>query len=226
MFKSHYPEKYLYMEFFFLWVSGCCLTCAIFVIGVLNPIHSILLLIIVFFFGSILLFFLDLEFFALIFMIVYVGAIAVLFLFMVMTIDIKHSNVSENLKDFFSYKGVVVYLFLINLFVFFESDFYYVYYNFNEISIYLNENLDYSKILKFDNHLEVLGKALFIEYKVPFLLSGFILLISMIGAIVITVEDKKFSVLKQQDPVNQAYRSGDASIFNFKIYKKKYNKLY
>ena len=48
----------------------------------------------------------------------------------------------------------------------------------------------------------------------------------MVGAIVITVEDNKYKLIKQQDPVNQAYRSNENSIFNFKIYKKKIKKLY
>jgi NADH:ubiquinone oxidoreductase subunit 6 (subunit J) len=179
-----------------------------------------------FFFGSILLLFLDLEFFALIFLIVYVGAIAVLFLFMVMTLDIKHSNVTENFKDFLSYKGIIVLLLLLNVFLFLEEDFFFVFYHFDEVCNHLNEYTDFSKTIKFDNHLEVLGKALFKEYTVSFLLCGFILLIAMIGAIVISVEEYKYKSVKQQDPVNQAYRSSENSIFYFKIYKKNIKKLY
>ena len=107
------------MEFFFFFLFCCCFTCATFVIGIVNPIHSILLLILVFFFGSILLLLLNVEFFAIIFLIVYVGAIAVLFLFMVMTLDIKIANVSQKIQDFFSYKSVVGILLLLNLLFFF-----------------------------------------------------------------------------------------------------------
>jgi NADH-quinone oxidoreductase subunit J len=213
------------MQFLVYILSACCFTCATFVIGIINPIHSILLLILVFFFGSVLLLILNVEFFALIFLIVYVGAIAVLFLFMVMTLDIKISNVSQKFQDFFSYRSLIIFLILLNLLVFLHEDYIFLFYSFESVS-YLNSYLDYSKVLKYDNHLEVLGKALFKEYIIPFLFCGFILFIAMVGAIVVTVEDNKLKSVKQQDPVNQAYRSSENSIFNFKIYRKKIKKLY
>ena len=213
------------MQFLVYLLSACCFTCATFVIGIINPIHSILLLILVFFFGSVLLLVLNMEFFALIFLIVYVGAIAVLFLFMVMTLDIKISNVSQKFQDFFSYRSLIVFLILLNLLVFLNEDYIYIFSN-NENIAYLNSHIDYSKVLKYDTHLEVLGKALFKEYIIPFLLCGFILFIAMVGAIVVTVEDTKYKLVKQQDSVNQAYRVSENSIFNFKIYQKKVKKLY
>lgn len=223
MFKSHYPD--FSMEIFFLLISCCCFTCATFVIGIANPIHSILLLILVFFFGSILLLLLNVEFFAFIFLIVYVGAIAVLFLFMVMTLNIKIANVSQKIQDFFSYRGVILILLLLNLLIFLQEDYLYInsildLNSLNIETVATQEYIDYSKYLKGDSHLEVIGKALFKEYKAAFLFCGFILFIAMIGAIVVTVDDIKFKSLKQQDAVIQALRSSDNAVFNFKIYKK------
>ena len=54
----------------------------------------------------------------------------------------------------------------------------------------------------------------------PFLLCGFILFIAMVGAIVVTLEDESLKSVKQQNPVNQGFRTADTSIFNFKIYNK------
>jgi NADH-quinone oxidoreductase subunit J len=76
-----------------------------FVIGISNPIHSILLLIFIFFLGSLLLFVLQLEYFALLFLIVYVGAIVVLFLFIVMMLEIRTLNVAQKFQDLFSYRS-------------------------------------------------------------------------------------------------------------------------
>jgi NADH-quinone oxidoreductase subunit J len=224
------------MEIFFFFLTCCCFTCATFVIGIANPIHSILLLILVFFFGSILLLLLNLEFFAFIFLIVYVGAIAVLFLFMVMTLDIKIANVTQKIQDFFSYRSIIILLLLLNILIFFHEDFIFVDIystlsldNFKEpvsnkipFSPELSDvlsSIDYSKYLKTETHLEVIGKALFLEYKFPFLLCGFILFIAMIGAIVVTVEDFNLKTVKQQDSVLQALRSHENTIFNFKFYK-------
>lgn len=213
------------MQSLIFFIASCCFSCAFFVIGVNNPIHSILLLILVFFFGSILLLILNIEFFALIFLIVYVGAIAVLFLFMVMTLDIKIYNINQKLRDFFSYKLIIIFLILINFLVFINQDFIFLFSD-NENIIYLNSYLDYSKILKYENHLEVIGKALFSEYLIQFLLCGFILFISMIGAIVVTVDDFNYKLLKQQNPNVQTFRLSDHSVFNFKSYKKKIKKLF
>jgi len=207
------------MEFFFFFLCCCCFTCATFVIGIINPIHSILLLILVFFFGSILLLLLNVEFFAFIFLIVYVGAIAVLFLFMVMTLDIKIANVSQKLQDFFSYRSIVVLLILLNLLIFLQEDYFFLSYTTNETR-FTHTFIDYSQMLKIENHLEILGKALFREYIIPFLFCGFILFIAMVGAIVVTIDDFKLKSVKQQDSVAQALKQSETSVFNFKIYKK------
>jgi NADH-quinone oxidoreductase subunit J len=207
------------MEFFFFLISCSCLTCATLVIGVINPIHSILLLILVFFFGSILLLILNAEFFAFIFLIVYVGAIAVLFLFMVMTLDIKSVNVSQKIQDFFSYRSIIILLLLLNILIFLQEDVLYLFYSYTE-NEYLHPFTDYSKLIKTESHLEFLGKALFKEYLIAFLFSGFILFIAMIGAIVVTIEHFQLKTVKQQDPITQALRTNTSSVFNFKFYNK------
>jgi NADH-quinone oxidoreductase subunit J len=162
---------------------------------------------------------LNIEFFAFIFLIVYVGAIAVLFLFMVMTLDIKIANVSQKFQDFFSYKSIIVLLLLLNLLIFLQEDYLFITYSFSE-NVFLQTFTDYSKILKAESHLEILGKTLFREYIIPFLFCGFILFIAMVGAIVVTIDDFKLKSVKQQDSVIQALRNSEAAVFNFKIYKK------
>lgn len=84
-----------------------CGSCVL-VIGVQNPIHSILLLIRVFFLGTLLLFFLQREYFARLFLIVYVGAIVVLFLFIIRRLELKRVHVSRRLRDLFSYRHIIL----------------------------------------------------------------------------------------------------------------------
>jgi NADH:ubiquinone oxidoreductase subunit 6 (subunit J) len=66
-----------------------------------NPIHSILNLIAVFFFGTCFLFFINIEYYALLFLIVYVGAIVVLFLFIIIILELKLTNSIRINKNFF-----------------------------------------------------------------------------------------------------------------------------
>jgi len=78
---------------------------------------------------SILLLTLNIEFFAIIFLIVYVGAIAILFLFIIMTLDIKNYNISQKFYDFFSYKSLILILFLINILIFLQEDYFFLLYD-------------------------------------------------------------------------------------------------
>ena len=169
-----------------------------------------------FFFGSILLLLLNVEFFAFIFLIVYIGAIAVLFLFMVMTLDIKISNISQKINNLFSYRSFLVLLLLINILLFLQEDYLFLHLNFNE-NIYTSEFLNYSTILKWETHLEIIGKALFKEYILSFIFCGFILFIAMVGSIVVTIEDSNLKNFKQQDAVIQGLHLQN-NIFNLKKY--------
>ena len=101
---------------------------------------------------------LNLEFFAVVFLIVYVGAIAVLFLFIVMTLDIKVANISQKIQDFFSYKSIPVLLLLINLLLFLQEDYIFLASTFSESKL-LHEFINYSALLKTETHLEIVGKS-------------------------------------------------------------------
>ena len=87
--------------------------CGICVITAKNPIHSVLCLVLVFFNISGLLIILGVEFLALLFLIVYVGAIAVLFLFVVMMLDVKTINMSKDFLKYFPFGSFIGIVFLI-----------------------------------------------------------------------------------------------------------------
>jgi NADH-quinone oxidoreductase subunit J len=117
---------------------------SIMVISVKNPVHSVLFLILTFISAAGLLLLLEVEFISLIFIVVYVGAIAVLFLFVVMMLDIK---ISESKRDFLKYFPIGSFLglaFFFELLVIliknFESNFY-----FESNNLYINwfNSIDY-----------------------------------------------------------------------------------
>merc|ERR1712156_1064249 len=153
---------YFFMVLFFYILSCCCFACTTLVIGINNPIHSILLLIAVFATGSLLLFMLNVEFFGIIFLIVYVGAIAVLFLFIVMMLDIKTINTAQRLKDFFSYRNIITAFILILLLNLTR------YNDINTMVLGTDAYTDFSKLLKYEHHLQALGIALYKYNVVPF----------------------------------------------------------
>ena len=98
-----------------------------------NPVYSVLFLILVFFNAAGLLILLGLDFFALVFLVVYVGAIAVLFLFVVMMLNIR---LLENAFNFTIYIPIIIFLSLIFIFQI-------IYFFFNVFNITEAENLVY-----------------------------------------------------------------------------------
>ena len=100
------------MNILFCIFVGLAVFCGIMVIQCRNPVHSVLFLICVFINAAGLLILLGLDFFALILLVVYVGAIAVLFLFVVMMLDIKIAEISEKKLRYLPVGGLLGLLFL------------------------------------------------------------------------------------------------------------------
>jgi NADH-quinone oxidoreductase subunit J len=150
------------------------------VIGSRNPLYSVLSLVSVFLLSSVLVFSLEAEFLALSFVLIYVGAIAILFLFIVIMLDIKVRNTSMHLV------GINAFIFLI----FFSALLEFV------ITLDFNYTLmnttNYNWINWFSeiNHLsntQMLGQILYTYYYLFFLIAGFILIIALVGSLMLTV---------------------------------------
>ena len=96
---------------------------ALMVIRAKNPVYSVLFLILVFCNAAGLLVLLDLDFFAVVFLVVYVGAVAVLFLFVVMMLDITISEVNETLLRYLPIGAFIGCIFLMEVFLMLGSEF-------------------------------------------------------------------------------------------------------
>ena len=215
------------MQYLITIISSLLLACGTLVIGVQNPIHSILFLILVFFNGSLLLFFFQVEFFGIIFLIVYVGAVIVLFLFMVMMLNIKYINTAQKLLDFFPYSAILILLLLVEILLVTKNMSLPISNIFWEITPLNLENI-ISKVFDFQINIENLGKALYTSYIFPFIEAGFILFISMVGAMVVTLDSDNptKSIVKKQDPIDQALKdSKNAIFFSLQNITKNQNKL-
>lgn len=166
----------------FLFLSFLLILSAVLVISAQNPVHSVFFLVLVFLTSAFLLFLLEIEFISLLFVLVYVGAIAVLFLFVVMMLDIK---ITKYEKDFLMYVPLGSFLgmiFFLEVFLTLQESF---------ISLDINESREiYTNwLLSIDSltNIEVLGQLLYTYYFFYFLIAGIILLLAMVGAIVLTL---------------------------------------
>ena len=180
--------------------SGVILLSSLMVISTKNPVHSVLFLILTFFNAAGIFVILHAEFLAMILIIVYVGAVAVLFLFVVMMLDFKLSIDKENILQYTPIGLFIGLVFISEL-----------------IIVLINTKLDLTNIQILANPIsnyegltntEALGSVLYTDYILYFQLSGVILLVAMIGSIVLTLRDRD-GVKRQsiQEQLDRNYKS-------------------
>ena len=147
------------------------------VITAANPVHSVLFLILAFFNAAGLFVLLGAEFIAMILVIVYVGAVAVLFLFVVMMLDINFADLRKGTTQYAA-MGIVVGALLLG-----ELAFLYI------VKMQMPEAQNLAQPLERFAGLantQALGHVLYTDYVFAFQVAGLILLVAMIGAIVLT----------------------------------------
>ena len=187
-------------EMAFYFFSVVIVVSAMLVVISRNPVHSVLWLIATFFGSSGLFILLGAEFLALILMIVYVGAVAVLFMFVVMMLNI---NFDQLRSGFTRYLPVGL---LIGLILFVELSL--VFSDWVPANSY-DYKIQNSTIGDIENTKQ-LGLVLYTDFVLYFQLAGIILLIAMIGAIVLTHQRKRN--IKRQDILAQIYRDPEKAI--------------
>lgn len=155
---------------------------AVAVITARNPVHSVLFLILGFFTSAGLFVMLGAEFMAMILAIVYVGAVAVLFLFVVMMLDIGFEDLRKGAMHYVPLGlligGVVMFEFFV---LFTQWDFS------DQASIMIETATITANEL---TNTEAIGQVLYTDYVLPFQLAGLILFVAMVGAIVLTLRKR------------------------------------
>jgi NADH-quinone oxidoreductase subunit J len=167
---------------FFYLFAGVCVASAFMVIAARNPVHSVLFLILAFVNAAALFVMMGAEFLAMILVIVYVGAVAVLFLFVVMMLDVDFASLKQ---------GALQYLpigFLIGGIFVFELLFVAVTWTVGpEVTHAITSPIP--PIAQIRN-TEAIGLVLYTKYVYYFEAAGMILLVAMVGAIVLTLQHK------------------------------------
>ena len=175
-----------------------------------NPIHSVLFLVFVFFNTAGLLILLGAEFLAMLFLIVYVGAVAVLFLFVMMMLNVKISESTNSISRYLPIGLFLSVIFLFEIFLIVEGDL-------NSIDLVQFSQPEYvmfqSEFLKMapwvdsvtsPTNVDVIGSVLFTYYSYFFIMASVILLVAMIGAIALTLHRR--SDVRRQEIYKQLQR--------------------
>lgn len=168
-----------------------------------NPVYAVLFTILSFISAVCLLLLLECEFMALIFIVIYVGAIAVLFLFVVMMLNIKLTNSTKDIVKYFPISNFIGLFILLAIascsFKMFPEN---SYTNSFLTNYYINW-LD-----KIDSFIDIhiIGQILYTHYILQFLIAGFLLLIAIIGASALTLNYTQKTESKLQKTFKQVSR--------------------
>ncbi len=185
---------------FFYLFSGVTIASALMVISARNPVHSVLFLILAFVNAAGLFLLLGAEFLAMLLVVVYVGAVAVLFLFVVMMLDVDFAELRQGFLQYLPIGGLIGLIFAVELLL--------------VVGAWVIDpqivRAPVAAIPANVTNTAALGQVLYTKYIYYFQAAGLVLLVAMIGAIVLTLRDRKG--IKRQDIPTQNARTKDAAM--------------
>ncbi|WP_119458611.1 NADH-quinone oxidoreductase subunit J [Rhodospirillaceae bacterium SYSU D60014] len=181
--------------------AGVTVAAGVMVIAARNPVHSVLFLILAFFNSAGLFILLGAEFLAMILVVVYVGAVAVLFLFVVMMLDINFVEMRHGFLQYLPVGALVAIILLTELVLLFGA--------WVVTPVALQTMQRPIPAVEEVTNTHALGQVLYTDYFYLFQASGLILLVAMIGAIVLTLRQRE-GVRRQSIPTQLARRHEDS----------------
>ena len=196
---------YLYSITFYIFSLVAVLS-ALMVISARNPVHSVLFLILSFVNASGLFVLLGAEFLAMILVVVYVGAVAVLFLFVVMMLDINFVKLREGFLQYLPFGALLGIVLIIELGILFLTR------SFSENSL---SKFVESPLMNDVENTKLIGQVLYTDYFYLFQISGLILLVAMVGSITLTLRDR--GQVKRQNISKQNYTNANDSVDKKKV---------
>ena len=192
------------INLFFYFFSFILIVSALMTILSQNSIYSVLFLVLSFVSSSSILFLLECEYVSLIFIIIYVGAIAVLFLFVVMMLDVKTVYLAKDSLKYFPFGSFIGIVFLIEILLIVPTTFESA--NPYDVSFLWNCYLDWFNKLDYFTEVMTIGHLLYTDYIIQFLLSGNILLLATIGPVTLVLT-RSIKVTKKQVTFKQLSRT-------------------
>lgn len=170
---------------------------AFMVVAARNPVHSVMYLILTFFSAAGLFILMGAEFLALLLVMVYVGAVAVLFLFVVMMLDVDFVELKQGFLSYLPIGALVAIVLLLEMIMVGAA------YVAGETKTVVVRDTGIS-------NLEAFGRVLYTDYAGVFEAAGFVLLVAMIGAIVLTLRER--DGVRKQDAMAQMERTKETGM--------------
>ena len=185
---------------FFYLFAGVTVASAFMVVTSRNPVHSVLYLILAFVNAAGLFMLLGAEFLAMLLVVVYVGAVAVLFLFVVMMLDVDFAEFRQGFLNYLPIGALIGFIFAV------------------ELLLVVGAWVIDPQIVKAPvaaipagiSNTEALGRVLYTQYVYYFQAAGLVLLVAMIGAIVLTLRHREN--IKRQNIPQQVARTPETAV--------------
>jgi NADH-quinone oxidoreductase subunit J len=185
---------------FFYLFAGVTVASAFMVVTARNPVHSVLFLILAFVNAAGLFLLLGAELLAMLLIVVYVGAVAVLFLFVVMMLDVDFAEFRQGFQNYLPIGALIGLIFAVELLL--------------VVGAWAIDpqivRAPVSAIPAAISNTEAIGRVLYTQYIYYFQAAGLVLLVAMIGAIVLTLRDRPG--VKRQDIPTQNARTKAAAM--------------
>lgn len=188
--------------FFFYMFAGLTVASAFMVISSRNPVHAVLFLILAFVNSAGLFVMLGAEYLAMLLIVVYVGAVAVLFLFVVMMMDVDFAELRQGFLQYLPVGALVGAILLVELLLGVGA--------WVIAPELIGQGSEPMPSLSEVSNIEAIGAVLYTKYIYFFQVAGLVLLVAMIGAIVLTLRHKPYA--KRQDISKQVARTPETSI--------------
>lgn len=163
---------------FFVYLAAMVIAGSVLVVTRRNPVHSVLWLLLVFVHIAVLFVFLNAEFLAAIQIIIYAGAVLVLFLFVLMLLDLREPDLKRRLQLQWPFGAMLATSFLV-LFGFILGG----------IHIRGDPGMYSVDFMHREGNVATVGKVLFSDYILPFEIASLVLLVAILGAVVLAIKE-------------------------------------
>ncbi|WP_375569461.1 NADH-quinone oxidoreductase subunit J [Ahrensia marina] len=194
-------------SFFFYLFAAITVASAFLVIAARNPVHSVFFLILAFFNSAGLFMLVGAEFLALLLVVVYVGAVAVLFLFVVMMLDVDFAELRQGFLQYLPIGALIAVILVLELVLVLGATVF-------DAEVALDTGMP-MPLLEEVSNIEAIGLVLYTDYVYFFQAAGMVLLVAMVGAIVLTLRHREG--VKRQDINVQNARTPETAIEVVKV---------